>query len=79
MAATQVDNEQADRLYRQYGKPLEQEHWGEYLAISSEGKTLLAPSLLEAVERATDTFGPGSFIFKVGEKTVGKWLWLRNG
>lgn len=76
LATTQNDNEQADRLYEQYGKPLEREHRGEYLAVSRDGQTLLAPSLLDAVERAADTFGPDNFVFKVGEKAVGKWLWL---
>lgn len=45
----------------------------EYLAVSPEGKTLLAPTLLDALEEAMETFGPGNFIFKVGEKAVGKW------
>ena len=32
----------ADRLYDQYAKPLEAEHWGEFIAIHPEdGRTLM--------------------------------------
>jgi hypothetical protein len=40
---------------------------------------LLAPSLLEAVERAADAFGPGNYVFRIGTRTVGSWLWLLAG
>lgn len=65
--------EQADILYEQYGKPLEQKHWGEFVAIFPDGKTVLGSSQLEALEQALDEFGPGCFLFKVGDKAVGKW------
>ena len=61
-------------LYERYGKPFEAEHVGQYLAISPAGETLLGASLREVVQRATHQFGPGNFIYKVGEKAVGKWL-----
>lgn len=64
---------QADKLYKHYGKPLELEHKGAYLAVSPNGKTVLGTTLLEVSKQAKQTFGPGSFVFKVGEKTVGKW------
>jgi hypothetical protein len=35
-------NEQADKLYEQYGKTLEREHWGEYVAIFPDGRTVWA-------------------------------------
>ena len=63
----------SNKLYQQYGKPLEKEHKEEFLAISPTGKVLLAPSLLEAMEQASSALGPGNFIYKVGEKVVGKW------
>ena len=62
---------ESDRLYEQYGTPFEAEHWGEYIAISPQGKTVLAPTLIEVMETASERFGPGSFIFKVGERAVG--------
>ena len=63
----------AQELYGRYGKPLEAEHRGEYLAVSPKGETLLAPSVTEALEQATKSFGRGNFIFKVGERAVGSW------
>ena len=66
------EEHEIDRLYEQHGKPLEAEHWGEYLAISEDGETLLAPTLDEAMERAHEAFGAGSLILKVGEVTVGR-------
>jgi hypothetical protein len=62
----------SNELYERYGKPLEAEHWGEFLAISPDGRTLLASSHLDALTRARDAFGPGNFIFRVGERVVGR-------
>jgi hypothetical protein len=59
-----------DRLYEQYGRPLEPEHRGQYLAIMPDGRTLLGDSLVEVAEQAKDEFGPGSFLFKLGPKAV---------
>lgn len=63
----------SDKLYKKYGKPLEEEHWGEFLAVSQKGKTILGKALLEVAQKASSILGPGNFIFKVGEKAVGKW------
>lgn len=63
----------SDKLYKKYGKPLEKEHWGKFLAVSQKGKTLLGEDLLELARKASKTFGSGNFLFKVGEKAVGKW------
>ena len=63
---------ESERLYEQYGKPLEPEHWGDFVAIAPDGRTLLAPTLAQAMQHAADAFGPGNFIFKVGERAVGK-------
>ncbi len=76
---TTNQTDQARDLYERYGKPLEEQHTGKYLAVSPEGKTLLASTLLEAARQASATFGPDSFIFKVGEHAVGKWRWLVSG
>ena len=59
-------NEQADKLYEQYGKPLEREHWGEYVAIFPDGRTVLGKSPHEVLDMALDTIGRGSFLFKIG-------------
>jgi len=64
-------NKLADVLYDKYGKPLEKEHWGEFVAISPKGKSIVAPTLLEAMRKATAKFGRGNFLFKVGPRVVG--------
>lgn len=73
MGADQERKRQADALYERHGKPLEAQHQGEYVAISPDGRTILGPSVLEVLQRAKGTFGPGNFIFKVGARAVGKW------
>jgi hypothetical protein len=63
---------QAERLYEQYGKPLEAAHRGEYVAIFPDGRTVLGSSVHEVMDRALDTVGPGGFIFNVGDVAVWK-------
>ena len=73
-AEKQHDLEQRyEQLYERYGRPLEAEHAGEYLAVSQRGETLLGESLREVARQATARFGPGNFVFKVGKRAVSKW------
>jgi hypothetical protein len=71
--ADQQQTSEGFRLYEMYGKPFEAHHWGEFVAIAPDGRTLLAPTLLEAVQQAATELGPGNYVFKVGELVVGKW------
>jgi hypothetical protein len=65
------------RLYEQYGKPLEATHRGEYVAIGSDGQTILGKSDLEVLERAVETLGSGNFaLMRVGHRSLGRWLSL---
>ena len=74
MAAVDQERErQANDLYERCGKPLERDHWGQFVAISPEGKTILCEDLLQVFGQAVERFGPGNFVFKVGGKAVGKW------
>jgi hypothetical protein len=66
--------EQSDALYERYGKPLEKTQRGKYIAISQDGKTLIADSVIGLMQQAKTKLGPGNFIFKIGERAVGKWL-----
>lgn len=68
------DTEKAIRLYEMYAKPLEVQHEGEYVAVSARGETALGDDLLELVDRAVEQLGPGSYVFKIGDIAVGKWL-----
>lgn len=73
MASVERERAQyADRLYEQYGKPLEAEHWGEFVAIAPDGRTVLGATMLEVAELAESTLGLGVFVFKVGPRVVGK-------
>jgi len=63
---------EADRLYEQYGKPLEEEHFGEFVAITRDGRTMLGADDYDLTRAAKESFGPGNFICKVGPRVVGK-------
>src|SRR5215211_5619613 len=63
-------NREADRLYELYGKPLESEHWGEYVGIAPDGRTVIASTAVEAAVSARHAFGYGNFIFRIGERFV---------
>jgi hypothetical protein len=71
--SSQQLTEQAEKLYEQYRRPLEQKHRGEYVAIFPDGRFVLGESRLEVLDQALARFGPGSFLFKIGEKVVGRW------
>jgi hypothetical protein len=73
-AQTQSLLEQSDALYERYGKPLEKTQRGKFIAISLTGKTLIADTIMELMPQAKETSIPGNFIFKIGERAVGKWL-----
>ena len=64
---------QANRLYARYAKPLEEEHAGRFIAVSPKGQVLLGDGLFEVTQQATETFGRGNFIFRLGERVVGNW------
>jgi hypothetical protein len=62
-------------LYEQYGKPLEQDHVGEFVAIGPQGRTVVGPRAAEVLLQAIDAFGSGNFALKrVGHRTFGRWL-----
>ena len=66
-------------VYEQYGKPLEKQHNGEYLAVSLEGETILGEQAGEVLHKAVASFGSRNFsLIRVGYSTFGKWLILRR-
>ena len=65
---------QSDALYAKYVRPLEQDHAGEFIAVSPKGSIVLAPTLLDVMKQAEERLGDGNFVFKVGDIAVGKWL-----
>lgn len=66
--------QQSDQLYARYVKPLEEEHRGEYVAVSPDGEVVRAKTLSDVMKQAAQDLGSGNFIFKVGEVVVGSWL-----
>lgn len=69
--------ELGDQLYEQYGKPLEAEHWGKYLAVHPDGQYVLDEEREAAHNRALDKLGQGYFLFQVGPKAVIRWTGFR--
>jgi hypothetical protein len=65
--------QESDRLYERYVKPLEPEHWGKYATVTLAGETIIAPTLLEAIQEADNRFGQDRTItLKIGAGVVGK-------
>lgn len=62
----------ADALYNRHAKPLESEHWGKYIAISASGETVVGADIADVRYRSLAQLGRGAFVFKIGEKAVGK-------
>ena len=69
--------ELGDRLYEQYGKPLEAEHWGKYLAVHPDGRTVLTDDYETLKEHAHTELGMGIYVFKVGPRAVHRMPSLR--
>ena len=66
-----------DRLYDLYGKPLEEKHWGRFVAIGSDGQTILGDDDGSVLGQAIEKFGSGNFAFtRIGDRTLGQWLAL---
>lgn len=55
---------ETDGLYERYGKPLEQEHYGEYVAISRTGQVIVDTDDISVVNQAIQAFGRGNFVFR---------------
>ena len=53
-----------ERLYTLYGKPLEEKHTGELVAIGPGGDILLGGDEVELMKRASERFGPGNYAFR---------------
>ena len=62
-----------EQLYERYGKPLEAEHAGKFVAISPKGDTIVGESMLDVAKRAATELGHGNFVFRLGPRSVGKW------
>ena len=70
--------EAGDRLYQQHGKPLEAEHWGKYLAVHPDGRTVLADDYQSMAERADAEPGAGTHFFRIGRIATHSWTSFRS-
>ena len=62
-------------LYERFGRPLEPDHSGQFVAIGPDGQTIVGPSAAEVLEHAIAKFGSGNFALnRVGHRTFGRWL-----
>ncbi|MBI3796448.1 MAG: hypothetical protein HY268_05690 [Deltaproteobacteria bacterium] len=69
-----------DSLYERYGKPLERDHHGKYIAISRDGQVIVDSDDLSVISQAIDTFGSGNFVFRrIGYSYVDKLRSPRQG
>ncbi len=65
---------QAEELYARYGKQLEAKHPGEFIAISTQGKVVRAPTLQKVLDLSLEQLGKGSYVFRLGaDRSVIKW------
>jgi hypothetical protein len=63
-----------ERRYELFARPLEAEHWGEYIAVYKDGRLFMGQDLTEVAIKAKSEAGKGFFLFKVGERAVGNLL-----
>lgn len=63
---------ESDQVYNKFVKPLESKHWGKFIAVSPKGKFLIESDLVQATAKGIEKLGSGNFVFKVGEKAVGR-------
>ena len=63
---------QGDELYERYGKPLEAEHWGEFVAVAPDGRTIVGDNPYKIDMEAWNTFGGEAVMFQVGKKGIVK-------
>ena len=67
-------SQQAQKLYERYGVPLEAEHSGDFIAISTQGKVVRAPTLQQVLDLSLEQLGKGSYVFRVGaDRSVITW------
>ena len=69
--------ELGDQLYVQYGKPLEGKHWGKYLAVHPDGRTILEDDYGVLTDRSLAELGMGVYVFKVGPRAIHRMPSLR--
>jgi hypothetical protein len=73
MTGEDRDIREADELYERYARPLERDHMGEYVVVTRDGRVLVGREVHQLAREALSHLGKGHFIFKIGERALGKW------
>ena len=63
---------EADRLYEAFVRPLEADHWGEFVALTADGRMILGSDMDQVAVEAVEALGKGVFVFKIGPRAVGR-------
>ena len=71
-SANSPKKSESDKMYQKFVKPLEKDHWGKFIAITPKGEFLIQSDLLQATIKGIEKLGSGNFVFKIGEKAVGR-------
>jgi hypothetical protein len=61
-----------DALYDKFVLPVEAEHYGEYVVVTEDGRMVFRATLEDAHFAGVEKLGRGTFMFKVGERAVGR-------
>jgi len=59
-----------DKIYEKYVKPVEQEHWGEYVLVRPDGQMLFAAEMIDLMEDTEEMRDPENCLFKVGPRAT---------
>jgi hypothetical protein len=69
--------EEATLLYNKHAKSLETDHYGEFVAITHDGRIIIGKDDIEVLKKAIKDFGRGKFAFRrIGFRIMGKWRYL---
>jgi len=61
-----------ERVYETYGRPLEGEHWGQYLAVSPRDDWVIGDDPLSLSQQASQALGSGGYVYRIGEIDLGR-------
>jgi hypothetical protein len=74
VTATERAQQEIEQLSNErYGKPLEHDHPGRFIAVARDGRTVPGATRFEAARKTQEELGSGMFLYKLGERSVGEW------
>ena len=61
-----------DALYDRFVLPIEADHAGEFVVVSTDGRMIFGPTLTKALAAARPVLGRGTYSYRVGDRFVGR-------